>query len=125
MKSIESMCKVIFITVGTVILITFFFCLFRINAVANTGYFNRETESFETQYKKELSEILKDSGAKNSGINLEKKCEDGHHFDYKVTVNLPKYITNDEKDDIYVKLSAVNLKVPDSSVSIIFFGKEE
>lgn len=123
MKAIER--KVAFIILGTILLTLILGWTIHVKAVAKESYFSKDTDVFETAYRMELKDTLKEYGCKNAGITLTKTCEDGHHLDYEVVINLPGYINESEKADLLESLRLVSLDVEDSSVSVSFSRKED
>lgn len=123
MKAIER--KVALIVLGTILLTIILGWTIHVKAVAREGYFSTDTDAFETAYRMELKDTLKEYGCKNAGITLTKTCEDGHHLDYSVVINLPGYINESEEANLLKSLRLVSLDVEDSDVSISFSRKEE
>lgn len=123
MKAIER--KVALIVLGTILLTLILGWTIHVKAVAKESYFSNDTDTFETAYRMELKDALKECGCKNAGITMTKTCEDGHHLDYEVVIHLPGYINESEEADILESLRLVSLDVEDSDVSISFSRKEE
>lgn len=112
---------IIAVTLGTLIISL----SMSLKATARESYFSADTDEAEISFRHEVKDILKSIGAKNAGVTMTKTCEDGHHLNYEVKINLPGYINESEKAKAYEELSLLKLAVGDSSVSFLFTGKEE
>ncbi len=108
------------------IFLVFIICYFsHVKAVARESYFSIETDGAEIEFRKEIKEVLKNYGAKNAGITMTKTCEDGHHLDYEVKINLPGYISAADEKLAKGEIMKLCLMVPDSDVTFFFAGKED
>lgn len=96
-----------------------------VKAVAKESYFSVETDEAEIEFRKEIKEVLKNYGAKSAGITMTKTCEDGHHLDYEVKINLPGYISAADEKLAKTEIMALCLMVPDCDVTFYFAGKED
>lgn len=106
----------------TLLIIVTVLSICRTNVSAKAREFSKETDTYETDFRCEVKEVLKTVGAKNAGVTMTKRCEDGHYFNYEVVINLPEYIelSNEEKENLLVTLKALDMEVTDSTVEFSF-----
>ena len=96
------------------------FGLFTLHSLAKPHNPFEGTDEQELEYRHELKVVLKSCKASTAGINLSKRCNDGHTLEYNVVINLPGYIDAMEEEDIRTRLEAVDMGITGATVTISF-----
>lgn len=112
-----------FVVLAALILVIVFGSIYSIKAVArDKTYFSTTTDQAESQYIKEVKEVLTSQQVYKAGVTMTKTTVDGSNVDYKVSIHASKYVYDhiDDLGQVVKALEDITLEVDNSNVVFSF-----
>lgn len=109
-----------FVILAALLLFIIFGSLFSIKAIArDKAYFSTLTDQAESEYLKEIKEVLTCNEVYKAGVTMTKTTLDGKKIDYSVLIHTSEYIYDriENWDSILMELNDLTLQVDNSGVT--------